>query len=180
MQGTLASITVNSIPLLVAYVFIWIFLVACARILVRVYRHDPLVGWAVGPLGVSTLYVSEPSPIFILFNALFPAVVSASVLYFEFFSILPSPLVLPKNLLVEILFIVIGVLITSTLDFLDALRDLRYPLWGEARILRNIQLLRASWATIHFTPFGMTYLREHFGSSPTDLLDLLGNKVSQV
>jgi hypothetical protein len=180
MPGTLASVTVESIPLLVAYVFIWIFLVACARILVRLYRHDPLVGWAVGPLGVSTLYLSEPSPIFILFCALFPAVASAVVLYFEFFSILPSPLVLPNNLLVKILVIVIGVLLTSTLDFLDALRDLRYPLWGEARVLRNIQMLRASWASIHFTPFGLTYLREHFGSSPTDLLDLLGNKASQV
>ena len=180
MPGTLASVTVESIPLLVAYVFIWIFLVACARILVRLYRHDPLVGWAVGPLGVSTLYLSEPSPIFILFCALFPAVASAVVLYFEFFSILPSPLVLPNNLLVKILVIVIGVLLTSTLDFLDALRDLRYPLWGEARVLRNIQMLRASWASIHFTPFGLTYLREHFGSNPTDLLDLLGNKVSQV
>jgi len=180
MPGTLASVIVNSMPLLVAYVFIWIFLVACARMLVRLYRHDPLVGWAVGPLGVSTLYLSEPSPIFILFSALFPAVVSAVVLYFEFFSILPSPLVLPNNLLVKILVIVIGVLLTSTLDFLDALRDLRYPLWGEARVLRNIQLLRASWASIHFTPFGLTYLREHFSSSPTDLLDLLGNKASQV
>ncbi len=180
MPGTLASITVKSIPLLVAYVFIWLFLVACARLLVRVYRHDPLVGWAVGPLGVSTVYLSEPSPIFILFSALFPAVVSAVILYFAFFSILPSPLVWPNNLLVKILVIAIGVLLTSTLDFLDALRDLRYPLWGEARILRNLQLLRASWASIHFTPFGLAYLREHFGSSPTDLLELLGNKVSQV
>lgn len=180
MPGTLASITVKSVPLLVAYVFVWIFLVACAKILVRVYRHDPLVGWAVGPLGVSTLYLSEPSPLFILFSALFPAVVSAVVLYFEFFSVLPGPLVLSNKLLVEILVIVIGVLLTSTLDFLDALRDLRYPLWGEARVLRNIQLLRASWASIHFTPFGLSYVREHFGSSPTDLLDLLGNKVSQV
>ncbi len=180
MPGTLASITVKSVPLLIAYVFIWIFLVACARILVSAYRHDPLVGWAVGPLGVSTVYLSEPSPIFILFSALFPAAVSAVVLYLEFFSILPDSLILPKNVLVEILVIVIGVLLTSTLDFLDALRDLRYPLWGEARILRNIQLLRASWASIHFTPFGLTYLREHFGSSPTDLMDLLGNELSQV
>ena len=180
MPGTLASISVKSIPLLVAYVFIWIVPVSCARILVRVYRDDPLVGWAVGPLGVSTLYVSEPSPIFILFSALFPALVSAVVLYFELFSILPSPLALPNNLLVEILVIVMGVLITSALDFLDALRDLRYPLWGEARVLRNIQLLRASWASIHFTPFGLSYLREHFGSSPTDLLELLSDKVSHV
>jgi len=94
--------------------------------------------------------------VFILFNALFPAVVSAFVLYLGLFTALPSPLALPSNPLVEILVITIGVLITSSVDFLDALRDLRYPLWGEARILRSIQLLRASWASIHFTPFGIT------------------------
>jgi hypothetical protein len=173
MPGTLASLYIKNIPLLVAYVLIWLILVGCARILVSAYRNDPLVGWAVGPLGVSTLYLTEPSPVFILFNALFPAVVSAFVIYLELFTALPSPLALPYNPLVEILVIMIGVLLTSTVDFLDAMRDLRYPLWGEARILRNIQLLRASWASIHFTPFGLSYLHEHFGSNPTDLLQAL-------
>lgn len=176
----IASLSVTSIPRLVAYVLIWVILVECVRILVRVYRNDPLVGWAVGPLGVSTLYLSEPSPVFILFNALFPAIVSAVVLYLELFTAIPSPLSLPNNPLLEILVITIGVLILSTVDFLDAMRDLRYPLWGEARILRNIQLLRASWASIHFTPFGLSYLREHFGSNPTDLLQLFSNKVSHL
>lgn len=176
----IASLYVTSITKLVAYVFIWIILVECARILVRVYRNDPLVGWAVGPLGVSTLYLSEPSPVFILFNALFPAIISAFVLYLEFFTAIPSPLSLPHNPLIEILVLIVGVLITSTIDFFDAMRDLRYPLWGEARILRNIQLLRASWASIHFTPFGLSYLREHFGSSPTDLLQLFSKKVSHL
>ena len=180
MPGTIASLYVTSIPGLVTYLLIWIVLVECARILVRAYRNDPLVGWAVVPLGVSTLYLSEPSPVFILFNALFPAVVSAFVLYLGLFSALPSPLALPGNPLVEILVITIGVLITSTVDFLDALRDLRYPLWGEARILRSIQLLRASWASIHFTPFGLTHLREHFGSNPTDLLQSFSNKLSHL
>ncbi|MGZ6368824.1 MAG: hypothetical protein ACXWPS_23065, partial [Ktedonobacteraceae bacterium] len=169
-----------SIPRLVAYVLIWIILVECARILVKMYRNDPLVGWAVGPLGVSTLYLSEPSPVFILSSAVFPALVSAFVLYLELFTAIPSPLSLPHNPLVEILVITIGVLITSTLDFFDAMRDLRYPLWGEARILRNIQILRASWASIHFTPFGLSYLREHFGSNPTDLLQSFSNKVSHL
>jgi len=176
----IASLYVTSIPRLVAYVFIWIILVECARILVKVYRNDPLVGWAVGPLGVSTLYLSEPSPVFILFNALFPAMVSAFVLYVELFTALPSPLSLPHNPIFEILVITIGVVITSTLDFFDAMRDLRYPLWGEARILRNLQLLRASWASIHFTPFGLSYLHEHFGSNPTDLLQSFGNKASNL
>ena len=180
MPGTLASLYVTSIPKLVAYVFIWIILVTCARIVVRVYRNDPLVGWAVGPLGVSTLYLSELSPVFILFNAIFPALVSAFVIYIGLFTAIPSPLVLPSNPLVEILVITFGVLITCTIDFLDAMRDLRYPLWGEARILRNIQMLRASWATIHFTSFGLSYLREHFGSNPTDLLQSFSNKVSHM
>ena len=180
MPGTIASLYITSIPRLFAYVFIWITLVGCARILVRMYRNDPLVGWAVGPLGVSTLYLSEPSPVFILFNALFPAIVSAFVLYLGLFTALPSPLALPSNPLVEILVITIGVLITCTIDFLDAMRDLRYPLWGEARILRNIQMLRASWATIHFTSFGLSYLREHFGSNPTDLLQSFRNEVSHL
>ena len=176
----IASLYVTSFPMLVAYVLIWVILVESARILVRVYRNDPLVGWAVGPLGVSTLYLSEPSPVFILFNALFPAIVSAFVLYLELFTAIPSPLSLPNNPLFEILVITIGVLITSTVDFRDAMRDLRYPLWGEARILRNIQLLRASWASIHFTPFGLSYLREHFGSNPSDLLQSFSNKVSHL
>jgi hypothetical protein len=180
MPGIIASIYITSIPELVTYVLLWIVLVECARILVKVPRNDPLVGWAVGPLGVSTLYLSEPSPVFILINALFPAVVSAFVLYVGLFTALPSPLALPSNPLVEILVITVGVLLTSTGDFLDAMRDLRYPLWGEARILRSIQLLRASWATIHFTPFGLSYLREHFGSNPTDLLQSFSNKVSNL
>ena len=170
MPGTLASLHVTSIPGLVGFILLWFVLVECARMLVRVLRNEPLIGWAVGPLGVSTLYLSEPSPLFILFSVLFPAGVSAFVLYVGLFTSLPSPAVLPHTPLVEILVVVGGVILTSTGDFVDALRDLRYPLWGEARILRSIQLLRASWATIHFTPFGLSYLRDHFDSNPTDLL----------
>jgi hypothetical protein len=180
MPGTIASLYVMNIPWIVTFVLIWFILVECARILVKVYRNDPLVVWAVGPLGVSTLYLSEPSPLFILFSALFPAFVSAFVLYLGLFTAIPSPLTLPRNPLVEILVIAIGVLITCTIDFLDAMRDLRYPLWGEARILRSIQLMRASWASIHFTPFGLTYLREHFGSNPADLLQSFSNEVSHL
>ncbi len=170
MPDTIASIHVTSIPGLVGFVVLWILLFECARMLVTVLRNDPLIGWAIGPLGVSTLFLSEPSPGLILFNALFPAVVSGFVLYFGLFTALPGPIALPHNPLVEALVIAAGVLLTSTGDFLDALRDLRYPLWGEARILRSIQSLHASRATIHFTAFGLSYLREHFGSNPTELL----------
>jgi hypothetical protein len=170
MPPTVASIHVTSIPGLVGFVILCFVLIECARMLMTVLRNDRLIGWAIGPLGVSTLFLSEPPIAFILLNALFPAAIAGLVLYIGLFTALPSPIVLPHRPLVEALVIAGGILLTSTGNFLDALRDLRYPLWGEARILRSLQYLRASWATIHFTAFGLSYLRDHFGSSPTELL----------
>lgn len=170
MPGTFTGIHVTSIPGLVGFLVLWIALFQCSKILISLLRSNPMIGWAIGPLGISALFLSEPSIPLILFDALVPAAVSACVLYIGLFTDLPSPLALPHHPLIEALVMIIGVLLTSTGDFLSALRDLRYPLWGEARILRNIQLLRASWASIHFTSFGLSYLREQFGANPTELL----------
>ena len=158
---------------LVGFVVLWLGLVKGTRILLNALRNDPLLGWAIGPLGISTLFVYEPSTRFIWLSTTFPAFVSASVLYLGFFTNLPSPLALPHDALTIAFTLALGVLITNLGDWINALRDLRYPLWGEARVLRSIQYLRASWASIHFTPFGRSYLREHFGANPTELLQVL-------
>lgn len=165
-----SSIHVNSVVGLIAFLVLWPALVVCSRLFVASLRSDPLICWAIGPLGISTLYLSELSSPFIVLSAIFPAVISGIILYFGLFSTLPSPLMLPHQPLVEIPVIAVGVVLTSAFDLLTALRDLRHPLWGEARVLRTIQFLRASWASIHFTAFGITFLRDHFDSSPTDLL----------
>jgi hypothetical protein len=157
---------------LAGIVVLWIILFECAHLLVMLLRNGPLIGWAVSPLGVTVMHLQEPSTFYIWLNVIFPAIVSGSVLYVGFFTSL-SPIVLPHHTLTILLVVLLGVLLSSSVDFYNALRDLRYPLWGEARILRSIQFLRASWATIHFTPFGLTYLRDRFGSSPTDLLQAL-------
>src|SRR5579863_2671758 len=168
-----AYIHITSILGLVFFVVLWLALVECAKVLIALLRNDPLIGWAIGPFGITTLYMCEPTPPFILFSALFPAVISGCILYFGLFSSLPGPLALPHQWLIEILVIACGVLFTSASNIMHALRDLRYPLWGEARILRSIQFLRASFASIHFTTFGISYLRQKFGSNPTDLLQAL-------
>ena len=176
MPGTVTSnmhIQVTNLFGLLGFMILWLGLVECAKILVKAFRNDPLIGWSFGPLGISTLFLCEPSARFILFNALFPTVISGGILYLGLFTSLPSPLLLPHGALAIITVLVVGMLITGLGDWINALRDLRYPLWGEARILRNIQYLRASWASIHFTSFGLSYLREHFGSNPTELLRAL-------
>ncbi len=150
----------------------WIILFECAHVLVTLLRNGPLIGWAVSPLGVTVMYLYEPSTLYIWLNVLFPAFVSSLVLYVGLFTSL-APVAIPHQPLITVLVISLGVLLSSSIDFFNALRDLRHPLWGEARILRSIQYLRASWSAIHFTPFGLTYLRDRFGSSPTDLLQAL-------
>lgn len=175
MPAVLASIQViqvSSLLRFVAFLVVWFVLVECAHMLVTLLRHGPLIGWAVGPWGITIMFLHEPSLLSIWLNVLFPAVVSGVVLYTGLFTSL-APFNLPRTPLVEIITITIGVLFSSTVDFVNALRDVRYPLWGEARILRSIQFLRASWASIHFTPFGLSYLRDHFGANPTDLLQAL-------
>jgi hypothetical protein len=166
-------VQVTNVLGLAGFVVLWLSLVGGVRVLLNALRNDPLLGWAIGPLGITTLFLSEPSARLILLGATCPALVSGCVLYFGLFTSLPAPVTLPHSLPTILFVLVPGVLLTCLGDWYIALRDLRYPLWGEARVLRSIQVLRASWASIHFTPFGRSYLREHFGSNPTELLQAL-------
>ncbi len=169
MPGIFASIHVNNFLGVIFFLILWFVLYECTHLLVMVLRREPLIGWAVGPLGVTVMFLHEPSFLYIWLDVLCPALVSGGILYLGLFTSL-SPVVLPENVLFKVLVIICGVLVTSTLDLVNALRDLRHPLWGEARVLRTIQLLRATWARIHFTPFGHSYLLDHFGAHPTELL----------
>ena len=170
MPASMSGVHITSIVGLIGFLLVWIVLFEVAKMLGILLRNEPLIGWAIGPLGISTLFLSEPSAAFIVFNALFPALISGCVLYFGLFTTFPGPIIIPHRPFIEVLVVAAGVLLTSTGDFLDALRDLRHPLWGEARILRTLQFMRASCANIHFTAFGLSYLRDHFDSNPTDIL----------
>lgn len=168
MPGILHSVHGINVPGLVLLLFLWILLFKAARLLVMLFRHDPLVGWAIGPLGITIMFVHEPSILFICLSVLCPAIVSGSVLYVGLFTSL-SPLTFSHTPFVQVVVLSCGVLLSISGDIFSAFQDLRHPLWGEARILRSIQWLRATWARVHFTPFGYSYLNDHFGSSPTDL-----------
>ncbi len=171
MPGLTASMHIFNPLGLVVLLVLWIVLFRCAHVLLSLLRHDPLIGWAIGPLGVTIMSLHEPSLLYIWLDVLWPACVSGGVLYVGLFTRL-APVSLPHYPLVQILMIACGVVLTSTLDVVNAFRDVRHPLWGEARILRNILLLRATWTKVHFTSFGYTYMSDHFGFSPMDLLQV--------
>lgn len=169
MPDKFGSVQVHSFLGLFLFVLLWIVLCECTHVLVMALRHEPLLGWAISPFGVTFMFLHEPSVLSIWLNVLCPALVSGGVLYAGLFTTL-SPVTLPHYPLWDIVIMLCGMLITSTADLFHALRDLRYPLWGEARVLRTIQNLRVTWARIHFTSFGHTYLLDHFGSNLSDLL----------
>ncbi|MBV9256540.1 MAG: hypothetical protein JO215_00825, partial [Ktedonobacteraceae bacterium] len=139
-----------NIPGLVLLLLLWLLLFKGTRLLVTLLRHDPLVGWAIGPLGITIMFAHEPSILFIWLSLLCPAVVSGSVLYVGLFTPL-SPVPLSHNPAVQVVVIGCGVLLSIMGDTFNAFQDLRHPLWGEARILRSIQWIRATWARVHFT-----------------------------
>lgn len=156
----------------VGLLLLWFLLFKLAHLVVVLIRHGPLIGWGIGPFGVTVVSFREPPVFFIWLNVFFPALVSSLVLYIGLFT--PLAIIhLPAVPIVMILVILGGVLLSSTLDFLAAVRDVRFPLWGEARILWTLQTLQASWSRIHFTSFGLSYLRDHFHSTPTDLLRVM-------
>lgn len=172
MAGASAGIHVTNYVGLGIFVVLWIVLFRCTHILLTLLRREPLVGWAVGPFGISVMFLHEPSVFYIWLDVLFPALISGSVLYIGLFTDL-TPITLSHTPLVKAIVLLCGVLITSTADVVNALLDLRHPLWGEARILRSIQLLHATWSKIHFTPFGYSYLNDRFGATPADLMQAL-------
>lgn len=155
------------------FLIVWIGLFECAHALIALLRGDRLIGWAIGPFGITTMFLHRPSSVYVLLNLLFPALVSGLIVYISFFTVIPPPFFLPRTAFSELVFVVLGVLFTSTSDIINSLRDIRYPLWGEARILRRLQILHASWASIHFTQFGVSYLHDQFGATPTDLFQVL-------
>lgn len=172
MADLVNGMRMANLPGLILFLVLWIILFKGAHILVMLLRRAPLLGWAIGPFGITFMILHEPSALSIWLDALIPALVSAAVLYVGLFTSL-SPLPLLHHPLVEVLLICLGIFVTSVGDVINAFHDLRYPLWGEVRVLRTIQLLQATAARIHFTPFGYTYLLDHFGSKPTDLLRVL-------
>lgn len=172
MPGLETGIHVNNFLSLAVFLVVWIVLVRCTHLVIMLICGKPLIGWAIGPRGLTFMVLNEPATWYIWLNVIGPALVSAVILHIGLFTTL-SPISFPRHPIVQVAVISCGVLLSSTGDFLAALRDVFHPLWGEARILRHILLLRSARARIHFTPFGSSYVNDHFGASPTELLQAI-------
>ncbi len=61
---------ITSVLGLIGFIGLWLALVESSKVLIALLKNDPLIGWAIGPFGITTLVLCEPSMPFILFSAL--------------------------------------------------------------------------------------------------------------
>ena len=153
---------------------LWIGLHEVTYLLLGMTRRRTLLCWSIGPLGTATTYVREPGWGFLLTQLLAPAILAALFLRFALFQAMSPPILhLPDGPLPQLLAMLISLVLTSGVRTVLLLRDWRFPIWGEARLLRSIAWHRATGAAIFFTAFGRTFLRERFHVTPREFLQIV-------
>src|SRR6266567_209306 len=58
MSGT-PIVHITSLFGLFGFLLLWIMLFECAHLLVTLLRNDQLIGWAISPIGVTTLWLQS-------------------------------------------------------------------------------------------------------------------------
>ncbi len=150
---------------------LWIGLHEAIYLLLGMLRRRILLCWSVGPLGIATTYEREPGWRFLLAQLLAPAVLAALFLRAMLFQPVTPPILnLPNGVLAQLAVVLLSLVITSGFRAALLVRDWRYPLWGEARLLRSIAWCQATGAIIIFTAFGRAFLRERFQVTPREFL----------
>jgi hypothetical protein len=160
-------------PDALSLVFVVVLLLATyelARWLVALVRQRSLVCWSLGPLGVSAVYLRPPSLLARLLEAAVPATAVACVSYLTMHWTAPGLLLAAHGTLRRVGLLVIPVALAASLQGIQLFGDLRFPLWGEARVLALVERSRALGGRIHFTPAGREFLRERFGATPHEFL----------
>jgi len=153
---------------------LWIGLHEATYLLLGMLARRALACWSIGPLGIATTYLRDPGRLFLLAQLLAPAVLAALFLRFTLFQATPAPIRhLPDGALAQVLAIFISLVLTSGIRAALLARDWRFPLWGEARLMRGVSWGRATGAVIFFTAAGRAFLRERFHVTPREFLQTI-------
>jgi hypothetical protein len=139
--------------------------------LVLLLPRRSLIGWSVGLLGIEAIALGKPSRRVLLAQFLAPVLVLAGVSYADLYLAHPWALGGLDHRPITRAITTLAALVAGGL--LQALRfagELRFPIWGDARLLATVQRSRALGGVVLFTARGRAYLRERFGATPREFL----------
>jgi hypothetical protein len=143
--------------------------VACWLVLLMPRRS--LIGWSVGPFGIAAIALGKPSRPVLLAQFVAPVFALAGVSYAALYLAHLWPLdSADQRPAARALTTLAALAIGAALQGLRLAGDLRFPIWGDARVLATVQRSRALGGIVLFTARGRAYLRERFGATPREFL----------
>jgi hypothetical protein len=159
---------------LAAVVAMWIAVYHVTYGLIGIARNPTLVCWSVGPFGVSVIALRQSPARRIVAQLAVAAATLASIANISLYVVEPPPIRgLGQSLTTHIAVIAIPVVALTLAHLWQLAREHRYPLWGEARVLAAVQRSLATGAHIFFTPMGRAFVRERFGATPPEFLQMV-------
>lgn len=132
-----------------------------------------LLAWSVGVLGISAIYLRKPNAALRFLQLFLPLAGMASVIY-GVLTVQPLPVTgLADGPTTHRLLDATLALVLSLPRLLGALHELRFPLWGEARMIDRVARGQTLGTNFYFTAAGRVYLRDRFGASPDEFLRIV-------
>jgi hypothetical protein len=159
---------------LITVIVLWLVAYHVAYWIVAIVRDPSLVCWSVGPFGIAIVSLRQPPRRQLVSQLAIAAAVLACLAYTSLYLITPPPILgLSRTLTVQAIVVATPVVLVTVARLIGILRDLRSPLWGEARVLTGVQRSLATGARIYFTPVGRAFLRERFDATPHEFLRMV-------
>jgi hypothetical protein len=160
------SVQIN-ILYLASVVLLWLLVYHVTYWLTETLNDPSLVCWSVGPLGLSAVSLREPRLPRLLWQFLISGLALGAVAYVCLFALRPRPIMgLDQDPASRAVAASVPVIALTLVQLVGVIRARRYPLWGEARVMAQVQRSQATGATIVFTPLGRAFLRDRFGATP--------------
>lgn len=139
--------------------------------LVLLLPRRSLIGLSVGPFGIGAIALGKPARHVLLAQFLAPVLVLAGISYADLYLAHPWALGgLDHRPAARALTTLAALLVGTLLRGLRFAGDLRFPVWGDARVLATVQRSRALGGVVLFTARGRAYLSERFGATPREFL----------
>lgn len=169
----LLSLHINTVYLIVV-MLIWLLIYHIVYAAVAIARDPSLICWGVGPFGFTVIGMRRPTWGQALVRLLVAGMALGVVAFISLFVARPAPISgLPQMLSDRLALVSALVALATILRVLGSVRDWRFPLWGEARVLASVQRSIATGAILFFTPLGRAFLRERFGATPNEFLQTI-------
>ena len=164
------AVQVHPLPMVWA-VGVWVATYLLASWLVAMTQRKTLVCWSVGIFGLAVVYLRAPSRAFRAAQVMVPALLVSVACYASLYLARPEPITgLDEHSATRVAVVLGAFAGVAAVELLRLFGDLRFPLWGEARVMALVQRSRALGGLVHFTPAGRQFLRERFGATPREFV----------